>query len=123
MITLLYLLLMPKKKQPYFPNNVEALQDAPDEWFDSIPFDEFMEWKIFGYEIPSSISCIIREKNIKTGKISEHVYQRHSAARKKAQKIMEEAQSEFVVCTQDEVHHLYPTIGEKQETLYDDPFA
>tara|TARA_Y100001963_G_C6733704_1_gene425211 strand:+ start:88 stop:441 length:354 start_codon:yes stop_codon:yes gene_type:complete len=111
-----------KRKQPYFPNSVEALQDAPAEWFDSIPFDEFMDWKIHGYEIPSSVACIIRENNIKTGKVSEHIYQRESAAKKKAQKIMAEGESEFVLCTQDEVHHLYPIVGEKQETLYDDPF-
>ena len=34
---------MPKKKKPYFHNNVEAIMDVPAECFDSIPFDEFMD--------------------------------------------------------------------------------
>ncbi len=112
-----------KKKKPYFPNNYEAIQGAPAEWFDSIPFDELMEWKLSGWEIPSSVACIIREKNIKTGKVTEHVYKKEGAARNKAKKIMMEAKSEFVVCGHETIHHLFPTIGDKQEELYDDPFT
>ena len=32
------------KKKPYFHNNVEALIKAPAEFFESIEFDEFMDW-------------------------------------------------------------------------------
>ena len=112
---------MSKKKQPYFPNNWEALKEVPAELFDSVPFDELMDWKIHGWEIPSSVACIIREKNYVTGKIKEYTYSRVSAAQKKARKIMDEAQSEFIVCTADEVHLMYPDIGEKEDNLYDDP--
>ncbi len=111
-----------KKKKPYYPNNWEALSECPAEWFDSIPFDEFMDWKITGWEIPSSISCIIRERNIKTGKVREHVYRRTGDAKKKANQIMKEAVSEFVVCTHENINHLFPIIGEKQQELYDEPF-
>tara|TARA_R100000458_G_C8215511_1_gene201596 strand:+ start:155 stop:499 length:345 start_codon:yes stop_codon:yes gene_type:complete len=112
---------MSKKKQPYYPNNWAAIAEAPSEWFDSIPFDEFMEWKMHGWELPSSIACIIREKNYVTGKVKEYTYSQVSAANKKARKIMDEAQSEFLVCTADEVHLMYPTVGEKEEDLYDEP--
>ena len=113
---------MSKKKKPYYPNNWAAIADCPDEWFDSIPFDDFMDWKMGGWEIPSSVSCIIREKNLKTGKIKEYTYQRTSDARKRARKIMDEAVSEFVVCTADEVHHMYPKLtNDKEEKSYD-PF-
>ena len=109
------------KKKPYFPNNWEAINDAPAECFDSIPFDEFMDWKICGWEIPSSVACIIREKNYVTGKVKEYTYSRVSAAQKKARKIMDEAQSEFLVCTAEQVHLMYPAMGDKEEDLYDDP--
>ncbi len=46
----------PRKKK-YFPNNYNAVKAAPHQWFLPIPFDEFMDWKIGGYEIPSSINC------------------------------------------------------------------
>ena len=112
---------MTKKKKPYYPNNWAAIADCPAEWFDSIPFDDFMDWKMGGWEIPSSVSCIIREKNLKTGKIKEYTYQRTGDAKKRARKIMDEAVSEFVVCTADEVHHVYPRSTNDKEVHYD-PF-
>ena len=106
------------KKKPYLPNNWKAYKEAPAECFESIPFDEFMEWRIGGYEIPSSVACIIRETDNETGKVKEHVYQLESAARKKANKIMDKG-NPFIVCTSDAVHQL--THEEIPE--YDDPLA
>ena len=57
---------MSKKKKKYFPNNYEAVAGAPAEWFGTLDFDEFMDWKIGGYELPSSINCIIRETRCDT---------------------------------------------------------
>ncbi len=108
-----------KKKQPYFPNNWEAINAAPAEYFDSLPFEQFMDWKLAGWEIPSSVSCIIRETNVKTGKVKEHVYQRMSAAQNKARQIMAKGESEFLVCTPDEIHLMQPRYMED----YDDPLA
>ena len=110
---------MSKKKKPYFPNNWEAVKAAPSEWFDSIPFEQFMNWKIAGYEIPSSITCIIREKNLKTGKVKEYVYQRPTAAKNKCVEIMDVGESEFIVCNSDEIHYMTPKFVED----YDDPLA
>ena len=115
---------MPKKrkggkKQPYYPNNYDAISDCPAEWFDSIPFDEFMDWKIGGYEIPSSVNCIIREKRLDTGEVTEYVYTTPGRAKNKARQIMDEGVSEFVVATAESVHHLYPEFIED----YDDPLA
>ncbi len=120
MITLLTSnLLIMSKKQPYFPNNWKAFRDTPAEWFDSISFDEFMDWKIGGYEIPSSIACIIREQNLKTGKVKEHVYQRASAAKSKVRALMDKGESEFTVANHDALHFLTPKAYED----YDDPLA
>ena len=78
-----------------------------------------MDWKVFGYEIPSSINCIIREKRVDTGEVTEYVYHTAGHAKRKARQIMDEGVSEFIVCTSDEVHHLYP----HYEEYYDDPLA
>ena len=106
-------------KKPYYPNNYDAVSGAPAEWFEPIPFDEFMDWKIGGYEIPSSINCIIREKRLDTGEVTEYVYQTAGRARNKARQIMDEGVSEFVIATAESVHHLYP----QQVPEYDDPLA
>ena len=106
-----------KKKKPYFPNNWEAIAAAPAEYFDSLPFEQFMDWKLAGWEIPSSVSCIIRETNVKTGKVKEYVYQRMSAAQNKAKQLMAVGECEFLVCTEDEIHLMTPKYLED----YDDP--
>ena len=98
-----------KRKQPYYPNNWEDIASCPSEWFDSITFDEFMDWKIAGWELPSSISCIIRETNLLTGKVSEHIYRKEGNARRKATQIMDKAESEFVVATAYDLHYMHPT--------------
>ena len=109
---------MPKNK-PYFHNNWEAINDAPADLFDSIPFDEFMDWKIGGWELPSSCNYIIREKNLKTGKIKEYVYQKPAAAKKKLEQRMKSGESEFIVADHEQVHLLKP----HWEDNYDDPLA
>ena len=110
-----------KKKKKYFPNNYDAVADTPPEWFsDYLPtFEEFMDWKIGGYEIPSSINCIIRESRIDTGEVTEYVYQSAGHARRKARQIMDEGVSEFVVATADQLHYLRP----EHIPEYDDPLA
>ena len=109
---------MPKKK-PYFHNNVEAIMDVPAECFDSIPYDEFMDWKMAGWELPSSVDCIIREHNHRTGKVKEYVYQRPMAAQKKLRQRMESGECEFIVANAEAIHLLTP----KYEEDYDDPLT
>ena len=111
-------LSMPKKK-PYFPNNWKQYKAAPAEWFEPLTFDELMDWKLCGWELPSSVVCMIRETNTITGKVTEHVYQRESAAKNKCRGIMAKGESEFIVCTPTEIHHMWP---EELED-YDDPLA
>ena len=108
---------MAKKK--YFPNNWKNIKDAPEQFFLPLDYDEFMDWKINGWEIPSSVACIIREQNIKTGKVTEHVYSRLSNANKRATKIMKEGKAEFLVCTHDDIGHIYPKDLEKKDSIYD----
>ena len=108
---------MAKKK--YFPNNWQAFKDQPEQFFVPLDFEDFMDWKINGWEIPSSVACIIREQNIKTGKVTEHVYSRLSNANKRANKIMKEGKSEFLVCTHDDIGHIYPKQLKREDSIYD----
>ena len=106
------LLILMTKKKPYYHNNWREYKDAPDQFFLPIQFDEFMSWKVGGWELPSSVSCIIRENNYVTGKVTEHVYSRTRDAKNKALAIMEAGESEFTVCTREAVHQVYPEMGE-----------
>lgn len=96
-----------KKKKRYYPNKWRALKNAPDEAFESIDFEDFMEWKMQGWEIPPSIACIIREKDLESGKVNEYTYTLFSAAMKRAKKIMD-AGNEYTVCTHHELAHMHP---------------
>ena len=46
---------MPKKKK-YFPNNWSEYKNAPDEMFLDHTFQELLDWKVLGWELPSSVS-------------------------------------------------------------------
>ena len=101
-------------KQPYYPNNWRAFKDAPDETFETLTFDAFMDWKIAGWQIPSSVYCIVRDYNKRTGKIKEYVYQRPDHAEKKLNNLMLRGDSEITVTTDNQVTILRP------EEDYDD---
>ena len=112
---------MAKKNKPYFPNNWEAYNEVDAELFEALPFEQFMDWKVAGWELPSSVTCIIRDFNVRTGKIKEYVYQKPSAAKNKVRQLMDAGESEFTVCNHDTIHHMYPKYLE--ESPYDDPLS
>tara|TARA_R100000664_G_scaffold33850_1_gene52347 strand:- start:1295 stop:1606 length:312 start_codon:yes stop_codon:yes gene_type:complete len=97
---------MSKKK--YYQNNWKKIQSTPDKYFESIDFDDFMDWKIGGYELPVGVVCLIRERNLKTNKIKEYAYKQLIAARKKSKKIAVRGDSEMTICTHNEVAHVEP---------------
>ena len=119
MIQTMLFLLMTKKK-PYYHNNWKEYKRAPDKFFLPLPFDEFMNWKVGGWELPSSVACIIRETKQLTGKVTEHVYRRQGDAKNKARAIMDAGESEFVVCSRDAVHAVYPQ--DYEEDYYDEDY-
>ena len=92
----------------YYPNNWEQYKDAPDEMFERHLFDEVMEWKVAGWELPSSVCCIIRVRDSKTYKIKEHTYMKESAAQNKVRQLMKTPDIEFTVCNHDAIHHVSP---------------
>ena len=97
---------MTKKK--YFPNNWRAFKDAPDNMFIPHEFDEFMAWKVGGWQIPSSICCIIRESDPVTKKVKEHVYSKPQNAVKFVHKLMDEGK-EFTIVDEEQVQQMVPS--------------
>ena len=59
-----------------FPNKWRKYKETPASMFQSILYDDVMEWKIAGWELPTNIACIIRAKNLEDSKDTEHVYRR-----------------------------------------------
>ena len=98
------------KKKRYYPKNWKAIKDTPSEYFkaeDPLTFEEFMDWKLGGWELPSSVCCIIRESDPKTKKVKEHVYSKPSYAKKKILKLMEK-EREFTIVDEANIHQMYP---------------
>ena len=96
---------MAKKK--YFPNNWRLYKDSDDSMFIPHEFNEFMEWKLGGWEIPSSVCCIIRESDPVTKKVKEYVYSKPQSAVKRVQKLMDEGK-EFTIVDEEQIHQMYP---------------
>jgi len=90
--------------KPYYPNNWEAYKEAPDEMFEPHTFEEVMSWKVAGWELPSSVFCIIRAET--KGKVKEFVYQKQHAAEAKVKSLMADG-AELTVCT-DEAIQFHP---------------
>ena len=67
------------KRKADFPNNWKRYSELDPELFTPIEYEDFMDWKIYGWEIPSNICCLIRERNMITNRIKEHVDQRPAA--------------------------------------------
>jgi hypothetical protein len=102
----------------YYPNNWEAFKDAPDEMFEPHTYEEVMDWKVAGWELPGSVACIIRVHDKQSGKVKEHVYQREHAAQDKVHKLMKTPHIEFTVCDHESIHHLI--MGPFEDELNDD---
>ena len=97
-----------KRRRPYLPNNWELYKDAPDDMFMNHTFEELMDWKVAGWELPSSVYCIIRTMDVNTKKVKEYHYKRRGAARNKVYKLMQEGRHEFTICDSEAIHHLLP---------------
>ncbi len=95
-------------KKDYLPNNWQEYKDAPDDWYVPHTFEEIMTWKVQGWELPSSVCCIIRVSDLKTGKIKEHTYSKRSAAKLKVDQLIATPDIEFTIADHESIHHLTP---------------
>ena len=97
---------MPNKRK-YYPNNWKAFASQPDNFFLPLPYDEFFKWKVMGWMLPSSVSCIIREE--KDGKVSEKIYSQSKSAKKYLDKQMKSgAKTVYTICDDHSVQVLRP---------------
>ena len=96
------------KKPKYFPNNWKAYKESPDQFFIPLTYNDFFNWKVMGWALPSSIDCIIREET--DGKITEKVYSQSKAARKYLETAMQtkDPNTTYTIVNQDAVQILYP---------------
>ena len=92
-----------------FPNNWQEYKDADDNMFHSHTYEEIMSWKVAGWELPSSVCCIIRASDIETKKVKEYVYQKRSAAQAKVNQLIDTPGVEFTVVDHESIHFLTPT--------------
>ncbi len=109
---------MSGKRKKDFPNNWKKYSELDSSSFLPIEFDEFMDWKVYGWEIPGNICCLIRERNYKTNKVKEHVYQRPSAADRKIKQLSQIPHCEFIICTNEHVATVPP--DQDQENIDSD---
>lgn len=95
-------------KKDYFPNNWQEYKDLEDDHFIPHTYEEIMSWKVAGWELPSSVCCIIRVSDIETKKVTELVYQKQSAAQAKVNALINTPNVEFTVVDHDSIHFLTP---------------
>lgn len=91
-------------KPKYYPNNWKLYKDSPDEMFIDHTYEEFFDWKVNGWYLPSSVSCIIRVEK-PNGKIKEYVYQTQGHAKRKVKKLIANKES-FVICDNESINHM-----------------
>ena len=89
---------MPKK---YFPNDIESVMLS--EWPDDIAVEDFMEGRVECWAIPSSVACVIRVSNKKTGKIKEYSFSRLHAAKKKIVELAKDKDLEIIIADDDSI--------------------
>ena len=93
-------------KKKLFANNWQAFKDAPSSMYEACEYEEFMDWKVHGWELPSSHAAIIRYTT-KTGKVKELVYKQPKAAERKINELMDQ-QLNFTVCDHEQIANLVP---------------
>lgn len=92
----------------YFPNKWRKYKDIPAENFDPVFFDDLMEWKVSGWELPRDVACIIRACSLADHKVTEHVYKRMSAAENKIRQYMTYRKHELFVCAEEALYYVHP---------------
>jgi len=66
-------------------------------------FEEFHDWRVCSWELPSSVSYILRVQRKDTGKVKEFIYKQPKAAANKVEKLMEDPLNEITICDEDQI--------------------
>ncbi len=90
-------------KKRLFANNWKEYRDTHWKMFPDVGYEEYMEWRVHGWEILPTHCCIIRAST-HTGKVKEYCYKRWSAAERRIDKLMADPEMfEIVIADNDEV--------------------
>ena len=92
-------------RRKYFPNNWQTIKDAPSDFFPTMLYQEFEDWKIYGYELPSKYYGILRVRNPRNGVVKEYVYKSEYHAKRKIKEEIKK-DKELTLCTMQGVWHL-----------------
>ena len=69
-----------------FPNSFDQIAEVDSSSFPDMDFEEFMDWRVGGWEIPGNVQFIIRAEDANTQNIKEHVYMTRRGAQNKIKK-------------------------------------
>ncbi len=58
-------------KKGYFPNKWKKYADIPADRFQPLYYEDVMEWKVAGWELPTDVACVIRARNLENSKVTE----------------------------------------------------
>ena len=94
-------------KRKYYPNNWDDIKECPSSYFPAMLYDEFKDWKVHGYQLPSSHYGIVRIENKDTGTIEEYTYKTEHHTKRKLKKEVGK-NCTITIATDDGVFHLLP---------------
>ena len=52
-----------------FPNKWRKVANIPADKFEPLFYEDVMEWKVAGWELPPDIACVIRARNLENHKL------------------------------------------------------
>ena len=94
-------------KRKYYPNNWDAIKQCPSSYFPAMEYEEFKDWKIHGYQLPSSHYGIVRIENKDEGTVEEFTYKTEHHTKMRLKKEVGK-NKEITIATDDGVYHLKP---------------
>jgi len=94
-------------KRKYYPNNWDAIKQCPSSYFPAMEYEEFKDWKIHGYQLPSSHYGIVRIENKDTGTIEEYTYKSEYHTKQRLKKEVGN-NCTITIATDEGVYHLSP---------------
>ena len=95
-------------KRKYYPNNWAAISSCPASYFPEMLYEDFEDWKIYGYQLPSSHFGIVRVEDMDTGKIEEYTYKSEHHTKQRMKKEMVKKNTQVTLATMEGVYHLLP---------------
>lgn len=92
-------------KRKYYPNKWSEIQKCPDDYFPDMLFEEFEDWKVYGYVIPSAVFGIVRSQGKDV--VEEYTYKSEYQAKQRVKKEIAKNR-DVTLCTMEGVWNIKP---------------